>query len=62
MQYMDVKDLMNAMRWKSSSAFFRHYLSLTSRPTQSVAIPCGIMLPDDDLDDPQAGPSGEASA
>ena len=62
MQCMDVKDLLNAMRWKSSSAFFRHYLSLTSRPTQSVAIPSGVMSPDNDLDDPQAGPSGEASA
>ena len=62
MQCMDVKGLLNAMRWKSSSAFFRRYLSLTSSPTQSVAILSGTMTPDDDLDDPQAGPSGEASA
>ena len=59
MQCMDVKGLMNAMRWKSSSAFFRHYLSITSRPTQPVAIPSGVMSPDEDLDDPQAGPSTE---
>ena len=62
MQCMDVKDLLNAMRWKSSSAFFRHYIFLTSRPTQSVAFPSGMLTPDDVLDDPKAGPSGEDSA
>ena len=61
MQCMDVKGLLNAMRWKSSSAFFRHYLSITTRPSQPVSIPCGVMSPDNDLDDPQAGPSTEAS-
>ena len=61
MQCMDVKGLMNAMRWKSSSAFFRHYLSITARPTQPVAIPSGVMSPDEDLDDPPAGPSTEHS-
>ena len=59
---MDVKILLNAVRWKGSSAFFRRCLSLTSRPTRSVAIPCGVVTPDCDLVDPQAGPSGEASA
>ena len=57
-----VKVLLNAVRWKGSSAFFRRCLSLTSRPTRSVATPCGVVTPDCDLEDPQAGPSGEASA
>ena len=61
MQCMDVKTLLNSMRWKSSSAFFRHYLSITSRPTHSVAIPSGVLSPDEDMDDPQAGPSTAAS-
>ena len=61
MQCMDVKDLLNAMRWKSSSAFFRHYLSITARPSHTVAIPSGVLSPDAVLDDPQAGPTAEAS-
>ena len=58
MQHMDVKELLNAMRWKSSSAFFRHYLILTPRPTQAVLVPGGTIAADEVVDDPQAGPSG----
>ena len=58
MQHMDVKDLLNAMLWKSSSAFFRHYLILTSRPTQAVVVPGGAISTEDVVDDPQAAPSG----
>ena len=61
MQCMDVKTLLNSMRWKSSSAFFRHYLSITSRPTRSIAIPSGVLSADEDMDDPQPGPSTAAS-
>ena len=62
MQLMDVKDLINAMRWKSALAFFRHYLTLTSRPLQPVLVPGGPILSEVDIDDPQPGPSGVSSA
>ena len=58
MQHMDVKELLKAMRWKSSSAFFRHYLTLTPRPTQAVLVPGGTIAADEVVDDPQEGPSG----
>ena len=62
MQLMDVKDLLNAMHWKSSSVFFRHYLTLTSRPTQPIVVPGGPISSDVDVDDPQPGPSGMSCA
>ena len=32
---MDVKDLLSAMHWKSSSDFFRHYLTITHIPQRT---------------------------
>ena len=52
MLLMDVKDLLSVMNWKSLSAFFRHYLTLTSRPQQPIAVPGELCATDDDVDDP----------
>ena len=61
MQLMDVKDLLSAMRWKSSSPFFRHYLTLTSRPLQPITVPGGPITSEGNVDDPVPGPSGVSS-
>lgn len=53
MQHMDVKDVMEAMQWKSSSAFYRHYLTVLARPSQSLVIPGGQIHPDEEPDDPR---------
>ena len=58
MHLMDVKDLLRAMKWEWSSAFFRHYLTITSRPLQPLALPGGPSIPDDSADDPAPGTSG----
>ena len=58
MQLMDVKDLLSAMSWKSSSAFFRHYLTITSRPLQPVLLPGGPLASVVDVDEPVPGTSG----
>ena len=41
MKMMDIKDLLHSMKWKSSSAFYRHYLFPTSTPCQDIAVPGG---------------------
>ena len=62
MNNMDIKELLHAMNWKSSTAFFKHYLSVISIPRQPIVIPGGasynhgeethnddVVNPDDDL-------------
>ena len=62
MNNMDIKELLHAMNWKSSTAFFKHYLSVISIPRQPKVIPGGashnhgeethnddVVNPDDDL-------------
>ena len=58
MLLMDLKDLLSAMNWKSSSVFFRNYLTITSRPLKPVALPGGPLASADDVDDPVPGTPG----
>ena len=44
MNSMDIKDLLHSMHWKSSAAFYRHYMFATNNPSQAVAVP-GRILP-----------------
>ena len=63
MSNMDVKELLQAMNWRSSSAFFNHYLSIVERPVQPVAVPGGVIegISDEEdeelLEDPPAAHS-----
>ena len=58
MQLMDVKDLLIAMNWKSSSAFFKYYLTITSRTLQPVSLPGGPLASVEDVDESVPGTSG----
>ena len=62
MLLMDVKDLLSAMNWKSPSVFYRHYLTITSRPLQPILLPGGLSAPGLDVDDPAPGTSGVSSS
>ena len=44
MNSMDIKDLLHSMHWKSSAAFYKHYMFATNNPSQAVAVP-GRILP-----------------
>ena len=48
MDSMDIKDLLHSMHWKSSAAFYRHYMFATTTPNKTVAIPGRCIRPDDD--------------
>ena len=48
MDSMDIKDLLHSMHWKSSAAFYRHYMFATTTPNQAVAIPGRCIRRDDD--------------
>ena len=48
MKHRDVKDVLTAMDWKSSRAFFKHYLMILPRPSQAVSIPGGSLMFEDE--------------
>ena len=48
MDLMDIKDLLHSMHWKSSAAFYRHYMLATTSPNQAVAIPGRCLRRNDD--------------
>ena len=54
MNNMNIKELLTAMNWKSSSAFYRHYLVALNRPSQDVIIPGGTMMNYEDEEDSDA--------
>ena len=43
MEHRDIKDVLSAMEWKSSSAFYKHYLTILARPNQTISIPGGTI-------------------
>ena len=40
---MDIKDLLHSMHWKSSAAFYRHYMFATDAPIQNIVVPGRIL-------------------
>ena len=58
MNNMDIKELLSAMNWKSSSAFYRHYLIALNRPSQDVIIPGRTLMNQEDDEESDASESG----
>ena len=58
MNNMDIKELLSAKNWKSSSAFYRHYLVALNGPFQDVIIPGGTLMNQEEDEESDASESG----